>query len=207
MEEGSSKYSASDLKKPERKIIEKNRRNQMKSLYSNLFSLIPPNIFSKVFRLLLLLICLFTFKTFNSLIYFLLTILYIQEGDVSDRVDRAIEYIQMSKTNLDMLKNKKEKLSSSRKRSHQHTKMIKNVCKPVDIQIHEISHDIDAVLVTGLENHSSFCDVVWLLSRYSAEVTVANFSSNGHSTFNIRQKKVNRHSINILCPLCLLYSV
>lgn len=161
--EGSIKYSASDLKKPERKIIEKNRRNQMKSLYSNLFSLIPPNIFSK-------------------------------EGDVSDRVDRAIEYIQMSKTNLDMLKNKKEKLSS-RKRSHQHTKMIKNVCKPVDIQIHEISHDIDAVVVTGLENHSSFCDVVWLLSRYSAEVTVANFSSNGHSTFNIRQKKIEGQDI------------
>ncbi|GJR65749.1 achaete-scute transcription factor-related protein [Tanacetum coccineum] len=111
--EGSIKCSASDLKKPERKIIEKNRRNQMKSLYSNLFSLIPPNIFSK-------------------------------EGDVSDRVDRAIEYIQMSKTNLDMFKNRKEKLSS-RKRSHEHTKLINNVCKPVDIQIHEMSHDIDAV--------------------------------------------------------------
>ncbi|PWA80753.1 achaete-scute transcription factor-related protein [Artemisia annua] len=161
--EGSIKCSASDLKKPERKIIEKNRRNQMKSLYSNLFSLIPPNIFSK-------------------------------DGDVSDRVDRAIEYIQMSKTNLDMLKNKKEKLSS-RKRSHEHTKIIKNVCKPVDIQIHEISHDIDAVMVTGLDNHSSFCDVVWLLNRYSAEVTLATFSSNGHSTFNIRQKKIEGKDI------------
>ncbi|GKC56486.1 achaete-scute transcription factor-related protein [Tanacetum coccineum] len=161
--EGSIKCSASDLKKPERKIIEKNRRNQMKSLYSNLFSLIPPNIFSK-------------------------------EGDVSDRVDRAIEYIQMSKTNLDMLKNRKEKLSS-RKRSHEHTKMINNVCKPVDIQIHEMSHDIDAVLVTGLENHSSFCHVVWLLNRYSAEVTLANFSSNGHSTFHIRQKKIEAQDI------------
>nr|GEY45474.1 achaete-scute transcription factor-related protein [Tanacetum cinerariifolium] len=161
--EGSIKWSASDLKKPERKIIEKNRRNQMKSLYSNLFSLIPPSIFSK-------------------------------NGDVSDRVDRAIEYIQMSKTNLDMLKNKKEKLSS-RKRSHEHTKLIKNVCKPVDIQIHEMSHDIDAVLVTGLENHSSFCDVVWLLDQYSAEVTLVIFSSNGHSTFHIRQKKIEAQDI------------
>ncbi|PWA77102.1 achaete-scute transcription factor-related protein [Artemisia annua] len=160
---GNNKCSTSRLKKPERKIIERNRRNQMKFLYSNLFSLIPLNLFSK-------------------------------DGDVSDRVDRAIEYIQMSKTKLDLLKNKREKLSS-RKRSHEHTKMINNVCKPVDIQIHEISHDIDAVMVTGLDNHSSFCDVVCLLNRYSAEVTQANFSSYGHSTFHIRKKKVEGQDI------------
>ncbi|PWA56300.1 achaete-scute transcription factor-related protein [Artemisia annua] len=136
----------------------------MKSFYSNLFSLIPPNVFSK-------------------------------EGDVSDRVDRAIEYIQMSKTHLDMLKNKKEKLSASRKRSHEHTKMINYVCKQVDVQIHEMSHDIDAVLVTGFENHSSFCDVLWLLNRYSAEVTLAMFSSNGYSTFHIRKKKIEAQDI------------
>ncbi|GKA48672.1 achaete-scute transcription factor-related protein [Tanacetum coccineum] len=83
--EGIIKYSTLKLKKPERKIIEKNRRIKMKFLFSRLFSLIPPNYLSK-------------------------------RGDTSDRVDSAIEYIQALKTNLDMIKNKKDKLS--RLKSH-----------------------------------------------------------------------------------------
>ncbi|GKB06210.1 achaete-scute transcription factor-related protein [Tanacetum coccineum] len=161
--EGIIKYSPSKLKKPERKIIEKNRRNEMKFLFSRLFSLIPP-------------------------IYF------FKGGDVSDRVDSALEYIQALKTNFDMIKNKKDKLSS-RKMSHEHTKIISNVCKPIDIQIHEMSHDIDAVLVTGLKNHSNFRDVVWFLNQCTTEVTLANFSCSGHSIFHIRQKKVGAEVI------------
>ncbi|PWA98866.1 achaete-scute transcription factor-related protein [Artemisia annua] len=163
--DASLKCSPSKLKKkPERKIIEKNRRNQMKFLYSHLFSLIPPNYLSKV-------------------------------GDVSDRVDSAIEYIQALKTNLDIIKNKKDKLSSQ-ERSHEHTKMIHNVCNTIDIQIHEmISHDTDAVLVTGLKNYSKFRDVVWFLNQCTTEVTLANFSCTGHSTFHIRQKKVGAEAI------------
>ena len=108
---------------------------------------------------------------------------------MSDRVDSAIEYIQTLKTNLDIIKNKKDKLSS-RERSHEHTQMINNVCKTIDIQIHEMSHDTDAVLVTGLNNYSKFRDVIWFLNQCTTEVTLANFSCTGHSTFHIRQKKV-----------------
>ncbi|PWA80754.1 achaete-scute transcription factor-related protein [Artemisia annua] len=162
--DASLKCSPSKLKKkPERKIIEKNRRNQMKFLYSHLFSLIPPNYLPKV-------------------------------GDMSDRVDSAIEYIQTLKTNLDIIKNKKDKLPS-RNGSHKHTKMINNVCKPIDIQIHEMSHDTDAVLVTGLKIHSKFRDVVWFLNQCTTEVTLANFSCCGHSIFHIRQKKVGAEAI------------
>ncbi|GKC41397.1 ribonuclease H-like domain-containing protein, partial [Tanacetum coccineum] len=161
--DASIKCSPSKSKKPERKIIEKNRRNQMKFLYHNLFSLIPPNIFSK-------------------------------ESGVSDQVDKTIEYIQMLKTNLEIIKNKKEKLSS-RKRLIEHTEMINNAYKPINIQIHEMSHDVDVVLVIGLKDYTSFCDVVLLLVQYTTEVTHASFSSSGHSIFHIRQKKVEAQDI------------
>ncbi|KAK1437983.1 hypothetical protein QVD17_03784 [Tagetes erecta] len=164
--EGGIKFSASRLQKLERKVIEKNRRNQMKFLYSHLYSLVPPN---------------FKFKgTHNR---------------VSDRVDTTIDYIKTLENNLEMSKNKKEKLLSIKKSNEHMTKTNNNCCKSLDIQVHEISHDLDAVMVTGLNSYSIFCDVVRLLSRYSAEVTHANFSSTGHSTFHVRQKKIEADEI------------
>ncbi|KVH95867.1 transcription factor bHLH162-like [Cynara cardunculus var. scolymus] len=146
------------MKKPERKITEKNRRNNMNFLYSHLFSLIPPHLISK------------------------------GGAQVSDRVDRAIDYIQTLKDSLEMNKKKKEQLLS-KKRSFQHTKT-NIVRQSLDVQIQEMSPDLDAVLVTGLKNHSDFCDVVQLLERYSTEVALANFSSSGHSIFHLRHKKM-----------------
>lgn len=108
---------------------------------------------------------------------------------MSDRVDTTIEYIQSLKSNLELSKNRKEKLLS-RKRSNDEDTTI-NVCKSLDIQIYEISHDVDAILVTGMTDYSSFCHVVQLLDKCSTELTLANFSSYGHSTFHIRHKKVN----------------
>lgn len=123
----------------------------------------------------------------------------MQGGDqVSDRVDTTINYIETLKTNLEINKSKKEKLSS-RKRSHEHAQI--NMCTSIFIQIHEMSHDLDAVLITGIKDHSSFCDVVQLLDQYSSEITLANFSKIGHSTFHIRQKKVNPVTIY----LCFIY--
>ncbi|KAI3728656.1 hypothetical protein L6452_17295 [Arctium lappa] len=148
------------MKKPERKITEKNRRNNMKFLYSHLFSLIPPHLISK-------------------------------GGDqVTDRVDTAIHYIQTLKASLEMNKNKKEHLLS-KKRSYQHTKT--NIS--LDIQIQEMSPDLDAVLITGLKNHSDFCHVIQLLDQYSTEVALANFSSSGHSIFHLRHKKIEAEEI------------
>ncbi|KAL8201501.1 hypothetical protein R6Q57_012840 [Mikania cordata] len=163
---GGTKFPASKLQiKPERKVIEKNRRNHMKFLYKNLYSLIPPNFISE------------------------------GGGKVADRVDRTINYIQNLQNNLEICKKKKEKLLCDQKRSHQQTQ-INNMCsKSLDVKIHQISHDIDAVLVIGLNNYSSFSDVVRLLDRYSAGVTLANYSKNGHWTFHILQKQIEAQDV------------
>ncbi|CAH1414605.1 unnamed protein product [Lactuca virosa] len=131
-----------NMKKPERKVTEKIRRNQMKFLYSRLFSLIPPHLISK-------------------------------GGDqVSDRVDRTIEYIQSLKSSLEMSQIRKEQLLSTKKRSHENTNS--NKSKSIDIQIHEMSPDLD----------------------YSSEVALANFSSSGHSTFHVRHKKIETEEMS-----------
>ncbi|KAL4569916.1 hypothetical protein LXL04_025563 [Taraxacum kok-saghyz] len=153
---------SSIMKKPERKVTEKIRRNQMKFLYSRLFSLVPPHLISK-------------------------------GGDqVSDRVDRTIEYIQSLKSSLEMSEIRKEELSSRKKRSHENTK--NNI--PIDIHIHEMSPDVDAVVITGLKSQSDFYDVVRLLDRCSSEVALANFSSYGHSTFHVRHKKIKTEEMS-----------
>lgn len=113
---------------------------------------------------------------------------------MSDRVDRTIEYIQSLKSSLEMSQIRKEQLSSTKKRSHESTNS--NKYKSIDIQIHEMSPDLDVVLITGLTTQSDFYDVVRLLDQYSSEVALANFSSSGHSTFHIRHKKVNPVTIN-----------
>ncbi|KAI3502105.1 hypothetical protein L1887_30136 [Cichorium endivia] len=156
------------MKKPERKVAEKIRRNQMKFLYSRLFSLIPPH--------------------------------FIKGSDqVSDRVDRAIEYIQSLKSSVEMSENRKEQLlSSMKKRSRENTTSDKSI----DIQIHEMSPDLDVVLITGLKTNSEFYDVVRLLNQYSSEIALANFSSCGHSTFHVRHKQIGAgemsHRLRIL---------
>ncbi|KAI3497890.1 hypothetical protein L1887_33500 [Cichorium endivia] len=61
--------------------------------------------------------------------------------------------------------------------------------KSIDIQIHEMSPDLDVVLITGLKTNSEFYDVVQLLNQYSSEIILANFSSYAHSTFHACHKK------------------
>ncbi|KAI3780641.1 hypothetical protein L2E82_10626 [Cichorium intybus] len=48
MERGNYFASSSIPDRPERKVIEKNRRNKMKFLYFQLFSLLPENVVSKI---------------------------------------------------------------------------------------------------------------------------------------------------------------
>ncbi|KAJ9549193.1 hypothetical protein OSB04_021736 [Centaurea solstitialis] len=114
-------------------------------------------------------------------------------GDqVSDRVDTAIDYIQTLKARLEMNKMKKEQLM----RSYQHTLTKKS--KSVDVQIIEqvSPPDVDAVLIRGLKNHSDFSHVIQLLNHYSTEVTLANFSTSGHSIFHIRHKKIEAEEMS-----------
>ncbi|XP_049393474.1 transcription factor bHLH168-like [Solanum stenotomum] len=72
----------SDVKKPDRKTQEKNRRINMKSLFSKLFALIPPHHFSKA--------------------------MLAQQ----DQVDQVISYIEELKERVEVLKRRKDGTTS-----------------------------------------------------------------------------------------------
>nr|GEV87351.1 transcription factor bHLH162-like [Tanacetum cinerariifolium] len=158
----SSSVASLILHKPERKIIEKNRRNEMKFLYSQLLSLLPDHVTSKG--------C----------------------SQMSDRVNNAIQYIHILKVNLAKSKDKKEALLN-RKRLHAYTSsesQVISTSQSLNIQIHDISPDVDVVLITGLKDHSIYCDILRFLDEYSTEVVHANFCAGGPSTFHVHHKKI-----------------
>ncbi|CAI9265216.1 unnamed protein product [Lactuca saligna] len=149
--------------RPDRKVIEKNRRNQMKFLYSQLFSLLPENL---------------TFKG---------------SPQMSDRVNEAIRYIETLKENLEKTKDKKEKHYSSNRLLHEpkgRDSHLASTSQSFDIQIHEISSDIDVVLIFGLKTYSCYCDIIRTIDQYSTAVGYASFSTSGPSTFHVHQKKI-----------------
>ncbi|MFS8024203.1 putative transcription factor bHLH family [Helianthus anomalus] len=145
---------------PERKVIERNRRNNMKILYSQLFSLVPDR-----------------FKSEGIM-------------EISERINETINYIESLKANIEKMKDKKKSHAASTSQS-------------LGIQIHEMSPDVDVVLITGLKNHSIFCDITRVLHQCSAEVRQANFSASGLCTFYVHGKKV----ISYICFVVLLLHI
>ncbi|TQD85238.1 hypothetical protein C1H46_029157 [Malus baccata] len=150
--------------KVERRVVEKNRRNRMKLLYSNLYSLLPKQ----------------TFKDPLS---------------QTDQIDEAINYIKSQESKLQKLKEKKESLMRTRKRSY--ATACVNVestrsAKAPHIKIHEIDSTLEVVLISGLENHHfMFYDIIRLLDEEHANVVHANFSTLGDSTFHIIGKSMS----------------
>ncbi|XP_076886569.1 transcription factor bHLH162-like [Bidens hawaiensis] len=150
----SSNNSTSSLisSMPERKVIEKNRRNKMKILYYQLFSLIPDH-----------------FKSKGTV-------------ELSERVNETIKYIESLKVNIEKMKNTKDRNGASTSRS-------------IGIQIHEMSPDVDLLLITGLTNQSTFYDTIRVLDHCGTDVTQANFSACGPSTFHVNRKKIEASDI------------
>ncbi|KAM1956225.1 hypothetical protein ACFX16_025667 [Malus domestica] len=151
--------------KVERRVVEKNRRNRMKLLYSNLYSLLPKQ----------------TFK---------------EPLSQTDQIDEAINYIKSQESNLQKLKEKKESLMRTRKRSYAtacvNVESTRSAKAPL-IKIHEIDSTLEVVLISGLENHQfMFYDIIRLLDEEHANVVHANFSTLGDSTFHIVRAEIGK---------------
>lgn len=99
--------------------------------------------------------------------------------EISDRVYETIIYIESLKANIEKMKNKKESHGASTSQS-------------LGIQIHEMSLDVDVVLIIGLKNQSLFYDIIRILDHCGTDVVMhANFSACGPSTFHVNRKKVS----------------
>ncbi|MCE2055210.1 hypothetical protein HAX54_042183 [Datura stramonium] len=164
----SSSAPASAVPKLERKDVEKNRRNNMKNLCNQLYSLLPLHTSQE-------------------------TIIALP-----DQIDAAEKYIKSSEMKLEKNKMYLEELRrmSSRKRpklSNSTNKPDPSTKSSPQIQVHEMGPNVDMILITDLDNLTTFNNIIRLFHEEGVEIMSTSFTLHGNSMLQISHKtKINR---------------
>ncbi|KAK3184127.1 hypothetical protein Dsin_031413 [Dipteronia sinensis] len=150
---------SSSSTKVERKVIEKNRRNQMKNLYSMLSSLLPNQTSQEALPLP---------DQIDEAVNYIKTL------------EKKLQESKEKKQNL---------MGSSRKRPLRSysapTDMASSSSIPPQIEIHETGSTLELILTSGLDNQFIFYEVIRILHEESAEVVSANFSVVGNKILHV----------------------
>ncbi|KAJ4849852.1 hypothetical protein Tsubulata_014616, partial [Turnera subulata] len=150
--------SSSSSTKTERKIIEKNRRNQMKSLYAQLNSLIPHHQEAQARP--------------------------DQIDEAIGYIKSLEEKLKKSKEKKDSLMRLCKKRSHD-STSEQASSSLSTLCKPPQLEIRAMGPTLEIVLITGLENQFLFCGLLRILHEEGVEVISENSRITGDSSFHV----------------------
>ncbi|MCD9638183.1 hypothetical protein HAX54_022004 [Datura stramonium] len=159
--------------KLERKVVEKNRRNYMKTLYNELHSLLPSTHAS-------------TSKETTMA--------------VPDQINAAVNYIESLKMKLEKDKKHLEELKMGPKKAQSLTATDEpgpSMKSPPQIEFHEMGPNTVVVLISGLDNISTFNKIIRLCHKEGVDVVAIHFSLNGNSTLQISHEskvQINRNS-------------
>ncbi|KAM7492239.1 hypothetical protein LguiA_035160 [Lonicera macranthoides] len=148
--------------KTERKVIEKNRRNHMKTLYSTLCSLLPNPTSKEGLPL----------------------------PDQIDEAVEYIKTLKSKMEKNQDKKNKL--MGRKRSHTCMTTETTSSSSKLPQIEIHEIGPDQDLILINGLNNHFTFYEIIRVIHEEGAEVLHANFSTSGNSIFQLHREKIGQ---------------
>ncbi|XP_019172397.1 PREDICTED: transcription factor bHLH36-like isoform X4 [Ipomoea nil] len=146
--------------KLERKYVEKNRRNQLKTLYKHLFSLLPPHLSQEGMAL----------------------------HDQVDETVKYIRWLQNEVEKNKQKKEELQKMmmmmnSSSRKRPH-YSSCDDHRSSPL-IQVLDIGPGTHVVLVNDLEGVAGFHNIIRILHQHGLEVANATFQQHGNSMLQV----------------------
>ncbi|MBA0811956.1 hypothetical protein Gohar_025967 [Gossypium harknessii] len=141
----------------DRKLIERNRRNQMKALYSELNSLVPH----------------YNSRVHLSLLLFLLLV-YCE----------AANYIKRLQTNLERMKQRKDSLISGGQSMNIASSRPGFSPKVPQIQIHEMGSSLVIGLTTDTHSRFIFNDTIRILHEEGADIVNASFSVVGNTAFH-----------------------
>ncbi|KAJ4834669.1 hypothetical protein Tsubulata_025008 [Turnera subulata] len=161
--------SSSSSTKTERKIIEKNRRNQMKTLYAQLNSLIPHHQEAQA--------------------------LPDQIDEAIGYIKSLEEKLKKSKEKKESLMRLCRKRSHGCTSEPAPSSSSSTLCKPPQVQIREMGTTLEIVLVTGLENQFLFCDLLRILHEEGAEVVSANSRVTGDSAFHVVHAQMTNEAV------------
>uniref|UniRef100_A0A7C9D6J0 BHLH domain-containing protein n=1 Tax=Opuntia streptacantha TaxID=393608 RepID=A0A7C9D6J0_OPUST len=139
--------SESSSAKADRKTIEKNRRNKMKNLYSQLNSLVPHQGSSSG-----------------------------EPMTLPDQIDEATNYIKQLQMNVEELKQTRDSLRSSDRPNGKSKSRRGSSYSPVQIDVTENCGALEVTLVTGLECQFFFNEVIRILHEENADVLNASYS-------------------------------
>ncbi|XP_050370163.1 transcription factor bHLH162-like [Argentina anserina] len=149
----------------DRKTIEKNRRNQMKVLYSELNSLLPHQ----------------RSRVVTSL---------------PDQIDEAVNYIKKLQTNLERLKQKKDRQTGVERIINDNngaygSGLHGGRLRSPQIEIREMGSALDVVLITGLDFQFMFEGSIRMLIQEGADIVNASFSVVENTIFHSIHSKIN----------------
>ncbi|KAK7401953.1 hypothetical protein VNO78_13846 [Psophocarpus tetragonolobus] len=146
----------SSSSKVERKVAEKNRRNQMKNLYSKLNSLLPN----------------FNPKEGMAL-----------PGKIDEAINyiKSLEtQVKMAKEKKERLMKRKRTHSVCSSASEAQGRL-----KPPKIEINETGATLEVILICGVDNQFMFCEIIRILHKENVEVVNANSSTIGDSVIHV----------------------
>ncbi|XP_048422445.1 transcription factor bHLH162-like [Pyrus x bretschneideri] len=167
--------SQSSSTKIERRVVEKNRRNLMKLLYSNLFSLLPNQNPKEPLTLP---------EQIDEAINYIKS----KESKLQKSREKKESLVGTRKRshatsfiNAESMEPKNLSIESVRS------------TKAPQIQIHETGSTVEVVLTTGLDNHQFiFYEIIRILDEEQADVVHAGFSTLGDTVFHVVRAEMHK---------------
>ncbi|KAM1004863.1 hypothetical protein ACFX13_005053 [Malus domestica] len=160
----------------DRKTIEKNRRNQMKALFSKLNSLVPHQ---------------------RSRVSLSLSESSLWEASLPDQLDDAVNYIKKLQTNLEKLREKKDRLMGIEKSSHCNAgfgrsggAITEGLNSSPLVEIHEMGSALGVLMITGLDYQFMFNESIRVIQEEGADIVNASFSVVKDTIFHTIHSKV-----------------
>ncbi|KAF8007980.1 hypothetical protein BT93_K1849 [Corymbia citriodora subsp. variegata] len=155
----------STSRRTERKIIEKNRRNRMKHLYSVLNSLLPSQPSDQ------------------------------EAKSLPDQIDEAIVYIKGLETAVKEAKDKKESLMGKKRPCPSTNDNTLEAIKSPQIEIRVRDSSLEVILTSGVHDQFIFSEILRMLHEEKVEVLNANFSMVGNSIYHLVHAKIGESDL------------
>ncbi|CAN6572913.1 unnamed protein product [Malus baccata var. baccata] len=167
--------SQSSSTKVERRVVEKNRRNHMKLLYSNLFSLLPNQNPKEPLSL------------------------PEQIDEAINYIKSRESKLQKSKEKKESLVGTRKRSHAtsfvnveSMEPNNLSIESVRSTKAP-QIQIHEIGSTVEVVLTSGIDNHQFiFYEIIRILEEEQADVVHASFSTLGDTIFHVVRAEMHK---------------
>ncbi|KAE8686869.1 Basic helix-loop-helix DNA-binding superfamily protein, putative isoform 3 [Hibiscus syriacus] len=151
--------------KVERKIIEKNRRNQMKNLQSKLYSLIPRRDSKELLSL------------------------PEQIDEAVNYIKSLKTRLNEHKEKKEGLIGRKRYYKGANDTNTTAIETTINLKSP-ELKINEFGSAMEVVLTTGTDSQFMFYDMIYILNQHGAEVLNASFSAVGNTVFHVVHAEV-----------------